>query len=151
MTPLEKSIGRLNAALERLVIGKPNLVKAKGKLTLNKINNEAGFGKSYIHNKRFADWVKKTAKPAIKKFEIEYDPLKLELESGKEELSEIEKLKSKLKKERELKTKYRNELSEAIEKEKIAKKLVNDLMFRVYELQNEKQISNVVCISKSTS
>lgn len=38
---------RLHAALDRLLKNKPIKVKASGKLTPNKINNEAGLGNSY--------------------------------------------------------------------------------------------------------
>ncbi|MEZ8927873.1 hypothetical protein AB6D87_24580 [Vibrio lentus] len=151
MASLEVSIARLNASLERLVNGKPKRVKLKGRLTLNKINNEAGFGSSYIHNKRFSDWVEQTAKPAIEKFEKEYDPLKFELAGSKEELTEIDLLKRKLKKEQELKVKYRIERDEAVLKEKMAKKLANDLMFRVYELQDEVRMGDVVSITRNKS
>jgi hypothetical protein len=151
MAKLEVSIGRLNAALERLIEGKPSRVKAKGLITLNKINNEAGFGTSYIHHDKFAHWVEEKGTPAIKKFTEEYDPLKFELSHGKEELTEVEALKAKLKKEQKLKKEYMIERDEALAKEKLAKKLTNDLMFRVYELQDEVRRGNVVGINRGKS
>tara|TARA_B110000211_G_C14076209_1_gene552199 strand:+ start:1013 stop:1468 length:456 start_codon:yes stop_codon:yes gene_type:complete len=151
MASLEVSISKLNAALDRLFEGKPFRVKAKGMITLNKINNEAGFGTSYIHHQKFAEWVRDFGNPAIKKFAEEYDPLKIELAEGKEELTEVESLKLKLKKEHELKRKYRLERDEAIAKEKLAKKLANDLMFRVYELQDEARSKNIVSIDRVKS
>lgn len=151
MASLEVSIAKLNAALERLIEGKPIRVKAKGLLTLNKINNEVGFATSYIHNTKFADWVRDIGKPAIEKFAKEYDPLKFELAEGKEELTEVEALNVKLKNERELKKRYRLERDEAIAKEKMGKKLINDLMFRVYELQEKVRMADVISINRIKS
>jgi cell shape-determining protein MreC len=151
MASLEVSISKLNAALKRLIEGKPVRVKAKGLLTLNKINNEVGFGASYIHHAKFAAWVKQTGNPAIKKFAEEYDPLKFELANGKEDLTKVEVLKAKLKKEQQLKEKYRLERDEAISKEKLVKKLNNDLMFRVYELQEKVRMADVISINRSKS
>jgi stage III sporulation protein SpoIIIAA len=95
--------------------------------------------------------VKETGTPAIKKFTEEYDPLKFELSHGKEELTEVEALKAKLKKEQKLKKEYMIERDEALVKEKLAKKLANDLMFSVYELQDEVRRGNVVSINRGKS
>ena len=40
---------RLREAINRLIEGKPEKVKPSGKITLNRINNEAGLSASYIH------------------------------------------------------------------------------------------------------
>lgn len=89
--------GRLRSALHRLLDGKPERVKRFGKLSLNRINNEAGLGHSYIH--KFEDFVKNEAIPAIEEFNKNYDPLseKLKLNSLKK-MSEVDSLKVKLKK-----------------------------------------------------
>jgi len=102
---------RLKAALERLLAGKPERINNVGKLSLNKINNEAGLGHSYIH--KFEDFVRDIAKPAIEAFNANYDPLKTEHESKKSHgLNDIEILKARIDKEIRLKELYRKERDE---------------------------------------
>lgn len=149
MASLEQNIARLNNALERLINGKPERVNQKGILTLNRINKEAGFSTSYIHHEKFSDWVTDFGNPAIKTFNAEYDPLKFELEGTAENLSEVEKLKEELKKQRRLKDEYRQARDDAILSKKEVEKLANDLMFRVYELQEEKHDNNVTNLDRN--
>lgn len=138
--------GRLRAALQRLLDGKPERIKKIGKLSLNKINNEAGLGHSYIH--KFEDFVENEAKPAIEAYNSNYDPLAEQLKSGTtESLSDMDKLRTKLKKEVALKEKYRKELGDADIARKLLEKQISTLMFRVYELQDELRYSNVVSLS----
>lgn len=129
---------RLNEALERLLKGLQCHVKAKGKLTLNKINNEALLGNSYIH--KFPDFVA-YAKPLIHEYNLNRDSF---VSTGldvdmKESFSEIDQLKFELARERKLKDKYRLERDNAIEARKQLDELHSTLMFRVYELQDELQ------------
>lgn len=138
--------GRLRAALQRLLDGKPERIKKIGKLSLNKINNEAGLGHSYIH--KFKDFVENEANPAIEAYNSNYDPLAEQLKSGTtESLSDMDKLRTKLKKEVALKEKYRKELGDADIARKLLEKKISTLMFRIYELQDELHHSNIVSLS----
>lgn len=123
-------------ALERLQAGKPVRTKAKGRLTLNKINNEAGLGRSYIH--KFKDFVENVANPAIEKYNAALDdPEQSEQMASGSEMSEHDKLRAELNRERELKVEYRRERDEAIAINTKLETLNKSLMFRVYELQQE--------------
>jgi hypothetical protein len=125
--------GRLRAALQRILDGKPIRVKQGGKLSLNKINNEAGLGHSYIH--KFVDFVENEANPKIKSYnknlvsEDHGDAL------SQDKLTDVEKLKANLKRERALKEKYRQERDDAIAAQKHMEQSNNNLMFRIHELQ----------------
>lgn len=137
-------------ALQRLLDGKPLKVKRSGKLTLNRINNEAGFGNSYIH--KFPDFVA-YAKPVIEEFNLNRDRaisagLDIEVNAP---LSEIDTLKRKLKKAEELKARYRAERDNAIEARKILEHKYSELMFRAYSLEEDLQLNTqhrVVSIKK---
>ncbi|HCG7279379.1 TPA: hypothetical protein NJ358_000105 [Vibrio parahaemolyticus] len=133
----EAAVERFQSALDRLLDGKPERVKASGRLTLNKINREAGFGQSYIH--KFKKFIKVTANPAIEKYNRELDnpqsPQKETSEQG--DMSEIDKLRAELEREKELKDKYRKELNDVKKINKELETLNKSLMFRVYELQEE--------------
>jgi len=140
------ALARLRAALERLISGKPERVSHNGKLTLNRINNEAGLGHSYIH--KFEDFIKYEANPAIESFNADYDPIKAKLLQNKVEITETDKLKNKLKKETTLKEQYRKERDDLqiINKELEAQN--SSLMFRLYELQEQLNLQNVVKLPK---
>ncbi|EOG9063295.1 hypothetical protein ACLK5F_004094 [Vibrio fluvialis] len=138
----EKSLSaeeKLQRALDRLTGkgGKPLRTKAKGRLTLNKINNEAGLGRSYIH--KFKEFVDKVANPAIEAYNEKLDNSELPGQSVQvtEDMSEIEKLKEELKRQIGLKEDYRKELDEALATNDKLEVLNKSLMFRVYELQEE--------------
>ncbi|MFW1429729.1 hypothetical protein ACEV94_02280 [Vibrio parahaemolyticus] len=133
----EAAVERFQSALDRLLDGKPERVKASGRLTLNKINREAGFGQSYIH--KFKKFIEEIANPAIEKYNRELDnpqsPQKETSEQG--DMSEIDKLRAELEREKELKDKYRKELNDVKKINKELETLNKSLMFRVYELQEE--------------
>ncbi|EOK5755740.1 hypothetical protein ACM6XL_002686 [Vibrio vulnificus] len=136
----EKSLSaeeKLKKALERLQAGKPVRTKAKGRLTLNKINNEAGLGRSYIH--KFKDFVENVANPAIEKYNgvLDNPEQSEQMASGSEDMSELDKLRAELNRERELKVEYRRERDEAIAINTELETLNKSLMFRVYELQEQ--------------
>jgi len=142
------TLGRLDAALKRLESGSPNRVKANGKITLNKINNEAGLGHSYIH--KFTDFVKDEANPRIKTYNEKLSELINNghvVKSDGVELSEVDKLKAELKKEKILKKKYRKERDDAVICKKELDGLNVSLMFRLYELQNESRVNTVVSLA----
>ncbi|MDE9383457.1 hypothetical protein PZ937_21965 [Vibrio alginolyticus] len=128
---------KLHKALVRLQNGKPLRTKAKGRLTLNKINNEAGLGRSYIH--KFKEFVDKVANPAIETYnEMLDNPKSSEVDKLiTEDTSEIDKLKDELRKQIELKEGYRTERDEALAINDELEALNKSLMFRVYELQQE--------------
>jgi len=126
---------RLHEALNRLLQGQPKRVKFKGKLTLNKINNEAGLGNSYVH--KFPDFVE-YAKPIIDDYNNNFQQ---SLEDGfsvdEIAISEVDKLKSDKLREERLKIRYRQERDDAV-KAKVELEVINNtLMFRLFELQEE--------------
>lgn len=146
MASVKVTEGRLRAALQRLLDGKPERIKKVGKLSLNKINKEAGLGHSYIY--KFKGFVENEAKPAIEEFNENYEPLLETLKSeATEDSSEVDKLKAKLKKEKALKERYRKERNDAIQVYKILEQQNSLLMFRVYELQDEVRVNNVEAFS----
>ncbi|MDE0550631.1 hypothetical protein AAIA71_05465 [Vibrio harveyi] len=128
--------GLLVNAFQRLLDGKPLHVKATGKLTLNRINNEALLGNSYVH--KFKEFVA-YAKPVIDEYNLYRDKamttgLDIELDVP---LSEFDGLKHQLKKANELKDKYRVQRNNAIEARKQLEAENARLRFRVFELQQE--------------
>jgi hypothetical protein len=148
MASREVTEGRLRAALQRLLDGKPERIKKAGKLSLNRINNEAGLGHSYIH--KFENFVRDEANPAIKEFNENYDPLAAKLALGTQyEFTPDEKLRAKLKKEISLKEQYRKERDEAIQINNMLEQKNSTLMFRVYELQEDVRRDNIVSFSKN--
>lgn len=134
---------RLRDALNRLLEGKPAHVKPKGKLSLNRINNEARLGNSYIH--KFPSFVA-FAKPLISEFNEKYDKAMasgLDIEIGAS-LSELDTLRAKLKKSEALKNKYRIERGNAVAARKIVEGKYSELIFRAYELQEDLQASKKI-------
>jgi len=131
LTALEK----LKKALYRLQNGKPLRTKVKGQLTLNKINNEAGLGRSYIH--KFKDFVQNVANPAIEKYNEKLDEPEQsqQMVAESEGMSELDKLRVELNREKELKEEYRRERNEALAINTELETLNKSLMFRIYELQ----------------
>ncbi|MCZ4389055.1 hypothetical protein O4H46_12050 [Vibrio alginolyticus] len=131
-----KTEGVLVNAFQRLLDGKPLHVKATGKLTLNRINNEAQLGNSYVHKfKEFVDY----AKPVIEEYNLNRDKamttgLDIELDAP---LSVLDRLKHDLKKANDLKNKYRVQRNNAIEARKQLEAENARLRFRVFDLQQE--------------
>ncbi|HAS3630048.1 hypothetical protein [Vibrio cholerae] len=128
---------KLTRALVRLQAGKPVRTKVKGRLTLNKINNEAGLGRSYIH--KFKDFVEKVANPAIEKYNASLDDTiqSEQMASESDDMREINSLRAELNREKELKNQYRWERDEALAINTKVETLNKSLMFRVYELQEQ--------------
>ncbi|MGI3022767.1 hypothetical protein ACRTDP_21950 [Vibrio alginolyticus] len=131
------ALEKLQKALCRLQNGKPLRTKAKGQLTLNKINNEAGLGRSYIH--KFKDFVENVAKPAIEKYNDKLDEPEQsqQMATESEDMSEVDKLRVELNREKELKEEYRRERDEALAINTELETLNKSLMFRIYELQEQ--------------
>lgn len=131
-----KAEGLLVNAFQRLLDGKPIHVKAAGKLTLNRINNEAQLGNSYVHKfKAFVAY----AKPVIDEYNLNRDKamitgLDIELDVL---LPELDRLKQELKKANELKDKYRVQRNNAVEARKQLEAENARLRFRVFDLQQE--------------
>lgn len=140
---------RLDAALNRLLNGVPERVKRGGKLTLNKINNEAGLSHSYVH--KFSDFVNR-ANPQIEKYNLSAH----EIETGmapddSTQLDEVSRLKLQLKKEKRLKEQYRTERDNTVVIQKELEQLNSTLMFRVYELQEEARHFSVIQMERPNS
>ncbi|HDY7972696.1 hypothetical protein D8T65_07520 [Vibrio vulnificus] len=140
---------RLEDALQRLLNGCPIKVKQVGLLTLNKINQEAGLSNSYIH--KFPDFVE-YAKPIIDKYNKNRSKTindSFSIEESK--LTDEERLKAELNREKKLKQRYLLERNDAIKAQKELEKLNNTLMFRVFELQEilrAKNGGNIIDISE---
>lgn len=137
MSSKELTEGRLREALERLLNGTPRNVKAKGKLTLNKVNNEAKLGNSYVH--KFPEFVA-YAKPLIDEYNQNRDKAMtkgLDVEISGVELDQVDKLKAQLKKALELKERYRLERDNAVEARQQLEHKYSELMFHVHELQED--------------
>ena len=131
-----KAEGLLVNAFQRLLDGRPFHVKPTGKLTLNRINNEAQLGNSYVH--KFEEFVT-YAKPVIDEYNLNRDKamttgldIKLDVH-----LSELDRLKQQLKKANELTDKYRAHRDNAIEARKLLEAENARLCFRVLDLQQE--------------
>ena len=101
---------RLQDALDRLLNSSPINVKRSGKLTLNKINREAGLGNSYIH--KFPDFVERV-KPQIEEFNSTEKQAESEIILDESNPDEVTRLKAQLKKEKRLKEQYRTERDES--------------------------------------
>lgn len=135
---------RLREALQRLLDGKPKKTKASGSITLNKINNEAGLGNSYIH--KFPEFVAEVT-PVIEKCNRERRKVLAggidltEVELSAQERSRLEQLR-----ERGLKDRYRQERDDARKAKVELEALNNTLMFKVYELQEELRLTKVAYI-----
>ncbi|EHK9605222.1 hypothetical protein HJA69_003684 [Vibrio alginolyticus] len=131
------ALDELKKALERLLAGKPVRTKAKDRLTLNKINNEADLEQNYIH--KCKDFVENVANPAIEKYNgsMGYSEQSEQITSGSKDMSELDKLRAELNRERELKNEYRWERDEALAINTKLETLNKSLMFRVYELQEQ--------------
>mgnify|MGYP000055941222 CR=1 FL=1 len=123
-------------ALKRLVSGEAIRVKPVGRLTLNRINKEAGLGNSYIHKfKGFVEYVK----PVIEKYNLKQEQA-ISTGSGIEiapPSSELDSLKAKLKRTEELKHKYRIERDNAVAAKKLLEQQNSELRFRIYDIQEE--------------
>ncbi|MCK8077654.1 hypothetical protein MSG34_15930 [Vibrio sp. 1CM2L] len=131
------AVDKFQSALDRLLDSKPERVKASGRLTLNKINREAGFAQSYIH--KFKTFIKEIANPAIENYNRELDNSQSHQKeiSKQGDISQIDKLRTELEREKELKDKYRKELNDVKNINKELETLNKSLMFRVYDLQEE--------------
>jgi hypothetical protein len=136
---------RLEEALERLLSGSPVRVKPEGTLTLNKVNKEAGLSHSYVH--KFKEFVER-ATPKIDAFNKTKKQAFEGANLGGVTLTETEKLKADLKREKALKEKYRSERDDAKTAQKEMEALNATLMFRLYELQEELGRKSLVSISK---
>ncbi len=129
----QTTLERLDRALERLLSGKPEKTKLDGKINISRINDEAGLAIGGIYY--YTPFIKK-AKKEIKRHKDESKKLQ-EDEVFEEELSELDRIKKKLKDAERLKIKYRQNCNE--------QKIINDgvvaqnisLAFRVSELEDE--------------
>jgi len=129
----EITLRKLERALQRLLDGVPKRTKNDGKINISRINNEAGLKVSNIN------YYPEFIKDAQDRIRDHFDAIaeKNIKDAVKQEKSEVEILKDKLKHEQKLKRKYREEKNE--------QKLLNDdvvkqnvsLAFRVMELESE--------------
>jgi hypothetical protein len=126
---------KLHEALNRLLQGQPTRINFKGKLTLNKVNNEAGLGHSYVY--KFSAFLKH-AEPIIANYNNNWHQSMEEGISVDEvPVSELDKLKSEKLREKRLKEKYKKERDDAVKAKVELEAVNNTLMFRLYELQEK--------------
>ena len=136
---------RLKEALDRLLEGHPVKATKKGLLTLNKINIEAGLGNSYIH--KFPEFVE-YAKPLIKKHNEEVSiAVETSALDNNNQLSKEEILRTELRRERELKKRYKQERDDARITELKLQELNSVLMFRLHELQDEINMTKLISVT----
>ncbi len=148
MSKVNMTEQRFRQALKRLLDGKPTRTKASGKLTFNKVNNEAGAGHSYINKSCFKDF-RDEVEPEID----EYNNKKYQALEGGIVLPEViltseEKLKIELKREIGLKKRYMQERDDARSAQKEMEGMHNTLLFRIYDLQEELRPTKVAPIKK---
>ncbi|MEH0689695.1 hypothetical protein H4F17_11545 [Vibrio cholerae] len=144
----KRAIKRFDEALKRLLSGTPEKVKTEGGITLNRINNEAGYKRSYIH--KFKPFISKVVKPAQKQYNLGLEMLQdLEARSDKVvntlsdedaptlsiAVTSKDSWKDKCKNEERLKQKYYNKMNDYKDQIKRLETINNTLMYRVYELQ----------------
>ena len=145
MSKLKLTEARLREALQRLLEGSSIRTKVSGKLTLNKINNEAGLGNSYIH--KFKDLVKEFT-PIINDYNAKKDAV---LDQGiilpSVVLTPVELLKIDFKREKKLKELYRQQRDNARKAQKELEVIHNTLLFRIYDLQEELRPIKVIPIN----
>tara|TARA_E500000178_G_scaffold356653_1_gene436666 strand:- start:26 stop:391 length:366 start_codon:yes stop_codon:yes gene_type:complete len=110
----EITLRKLERALQRLLDGVPKRTKNDGKINISRINNEAGLRVSNIN------YYPEFIKDAQDRIRDHFDAIaeKNIKDAVKQEKSEVEILKDKLKHEQKLKRKYREEKNE--------QKLLND-------------------------
>jgi hypothetical protein len=148
MSKVDKTEARFREALQRLLDGNPVLTKASGKLTFNKINNEADAGHSYINKACFKDLRENEFQTKIDGYNNNKNKA---LEGGvvlpEVNLTPYEKLKIELKREIGLKKRYRQERDDARKAKKELEAVHNTLLFRVYDLQEELRPLKVVSIN----
>lgn len=131
----ELTLKQLEQALQRLLDGNPKRTKKDGKINISRINDEAGLSTSNInYYPSFIKYAKDKIKDHFDK--IAEKKIKEDVQQGK---TELDKLHEKLKHEKRLKKKYRDERNE--------QKLLNDhvvaqnvaMSFRLMELEAELQ------------
>jgi hypothetical protein len=148
MSKVDMTEQRFRQALQRLLDGNPTRTKSSGKLTLNKVNNEAGAGHSYINKSNFKA-LRDEFKPTIDG----YNEKKNKALEGGVVLPEIiltieENLKIELKREIGLKKQYKKERDDALKAKKELEGMHNTLLYRIYDLQEELRPTKVTFIRK---
>lgn len=137
MSRVDQTEARFRGALQRLLSGSPIRTKVSGKLTFNKINNEAGAGHSYI-NKVYFKSFRDEIEPTIKAYN---ESKNRALEGGvvlpEVNLTPEEILKIELNREINLKERYRQERDDARKAKEALEEMHNTLLFRIYDLQEE--------------
>jgi hypothetical protein len=98
------TVQRLEAALGRLINGKPERTPNDGKISLSRINKEAGLSSGGIYY--YAEFVEKARN------EIEKHNSHKSVYSSKSKKTSIDKLRVQRDKERELKERYRSQRDE---------------------------------------
>ena len=134
LTYIERRLKILfHQALKRLLSGTPTRVKVTGKLTLNKINNEAGLRHSYIY--KFDSFVE-YANPIIEKFNEE--PINDDIipPSNSDNLTELEKLRQELKHEKKLKNEYRLDKKDLQKRFDLLEEKYQNVVYQLFLLQN---------------
>jgi hypothetical protein len=149
MSAIENTEIKFREALSRLLAGEPIRTKPTGKLTFNKINNEAGSGHSYINKACFKKLREDEFQPQIDRYNnIKSDAMEGGVVLPELNLSTEEVLRRELKREIELKIRYKQERDDARKDSKLSESERNTLLFRIHDLQEQLRPLNVVSINK---
>ncbi|GHX20455.1 hypothetical protein N5094_07135 [Shewanella putrefaciens] len=133
MSNSEVTLSELNSSLERLLSGNPERTKPDGRISIKRINDEAGLSRGAIYY--YKDFIE-TAKKAIEKHKSD----KVEGADSVTALTPEQKLKQQMDKEKRLKEDYRDQarglegLNDALVIQNVS------LAFRCMELQHELEL-----------
>jgi hypothetical protein len=149
MSAIKNTEIKFREALCRLLAGESIRTKPTGKITFNKINNEAGAGHSYINKACFKELREDEFQQQIDR----YNNIKSDAMEGGGVLPELnlsteEVLRRELKREIDLKVRYRQERDDARKDSKLSESERNTLLFRIHDLQEQLRPLNVVSINK---
>ena len=149
MSAIKNTEIKFQEALIRLLAGEPIRTKPTGKITFNKINNEAGAGHSYINKACFKELREDEFQPQIERYNnVKSDAMEGGVVLPELNLSTEEVLRRELKREIELKIRYKQERDDARKDSKLSESERNTLLFRIHDLQEQLRPLNVVSINK---
>jgi hypothetical protein len=127
--------GRLRAALDRLLAGKPEKVPTNGKLSIKRVNDEAGLSRSYIY--KFPEIVDEAEKAIAEYIKEHGENYAQELVEVGEDENRIEKLKRQLATETRLKKEYKQQRDNIKTAADLIAQREATLAYRVFELEQE--------------
>jgi hypothetical protein len=149
MSTIKNTEIKFREALNRLLAGEPIRTKSTGKLTFNKINNEAGAGHSYINKACFKSLREEEFQTQIERYNnVKFDAMEGGVILPELNLSTEDALRRDLKREIGLKVRYKKERDDARKYSKLDESERNTLLFRIHDLQEQLRPLTVVSINK---